>query len=267
ERSKARLPVDGPRGDFAAYVEWVLVNNESPFTICLTEESPTPDPEPSQPPPHPGQRLCQSPPQTRSTIALEPKPNGMSDQVRQPATSSVPVEFEGMDGALPTLLPLRLSCSWPLCNIMRIWKKKFPSPLFPRSSKSPVSPLVPASSKSPVSPLVPPSSKSPVSLLVPPSSKSPVSPLVPPSSKSPVSLKFLPSLPLPPPLPTPASSSAPSPLFPFSPSAPPLNLLCSMDLPWVFRSPAPPWQKDPLAPPPVTKPLTPPWLIDQSAPP
>lgn len=52
KRSKARLPVDGPRGSFAEYVELVLLRFESPFTICHTVEdnaSPTLDPEPSQP--------------------------------------------------------------------------------------------------------------------------------------------------------------------------------------------------------------------------
>ncbi|ROL41531.1 hypothetical protein DPX16_6929 [Anabarilius grahami] len=61
-----------------------------------------------------------------------------------------------------------------------------------------------------------------------------------------------------------ASSSTPPPLVPFSPLAPPLTPLCCMDLPLVFLSPAPPWQEDPLAPPPATKPVTPPRLVDHS---
>lgn len=56
ERSKARLPADGPKEDFAAFVEWVLVNNNSPFTIGAAEDgivtSPTPaSAEASYPPP------------------------------------------------------------------------------------------------------------------------------------------------------------------------------------------------------------------------
>lgn len=54
ERTKARLPGNGPRGTFAAYLEWVLVNNVSAFTICPAEDDitcPNLDPEPSQPPP------------------------------------------------------------------------------------------------------------------------------------------------------------------------------------------------------------------------
>ncbi|ROL29809.1 Fucolectin-1, partial [Anabarilius grahami] len=62
------------------------------------------------------------------------------------------------------------------------------------------------------------------------------------------------------------SSSAQSPLFPLSPSTPPLTPLCSADLLRVFQSPSPPQHKDPLAPPPSAEPFTPPRLIDQSAP-
>lgn len=49
--SKAHLLVDCPREAFVAFVEWVLVCNESPFTICSGQEdiaSPTPCPETSQ---------------------------------------------------------------------------------------------------------------------------------------------------------------------------------------------------------------------------
>ncbi|ROL23517.1 hypothetical protein DPX16_18785 [Anabarilius grahami] len=68
----------------------------------------------------------------------------------------------------------------------------------------------------------------------------PPSPLVLPRSKSPVSPKILPSLPLPHPMPITPCSLASPPLFPFSPSAPPLlTLLCCVDLPRIFWSPAP----------------------------
>lgn len=52
-QSKARLPVNGPSEDFAAYVVWVLVISGSEFTIDPEEDitSPTPDSEPSQTPP------------------------------------------------------------------------------------------------------------------------------------------------------------------------------------------------------------------------
>lgn len=51
ERLKACVPVNGPKEDFAAYVEWVLVNNDSSFTVYPVEDnfstSPTPPPETS----------------------------------------------------------------------------------------------------------------------------------------------------------------------------------------------------------------------------
>lgn len=43
--------MDGPREDIVAFVEWVLVYNKSPFTICPGQKdiaSPTPRPETSQ---------------------------------------------------------------------------------------------------------------------------------------------------------------------------------------------------------------------------
>ncbi|XP_067282173.1 uncharacterized protein [Pseudorasbora parva] len=56
ERSKARVQADGPKEDFATFMEWVLVHNHLPFTIVPAEEdsgtSPTPPPpETSHPPP------------------------------------------------------------------------------------------------------------------------------------------------------------------------------------------------------------------------
>lgn len=43
--------------------------------------------------------------------------------------------------------------------------------------------------------------------------------------------------------------------------------LCCVHLPRVFRSPASPWQGDPLAPLPAVEPVTPPWLLPPLAPP
>lgn len=48
---KVYLPIERSWESFAQYVEWVLVQCDSPFTACPNEEdtaSPTPDPEPSQ---------------------------------------------------------------------------------------------------------------------------------------------------------------------------------------------------------------------------
>lgn len=65
------LPGNGPWGDFAAFVEWMLVNNGSAFTICPAPEditSTTPDPEPGQPP----STYCMEPMPEPSTVEPEP---------------------------------------------------------------------------------------------------------------------------------------------------------------------------------------------------
>ncbi|ROI62437.1 hypothetical protein DPX16_5110 [Anabarilius grahami] len=117
EWSKVRL-----REYFAVFVEWVLVNNGSAFTICPGEDnitSPTLDPEPSQPSPHCTDTMPEptadrglesatmhepvpAPEKgTEPTIAPEPEPHRASDKVREPATLCVAVgllvEFEGME--------------------------------------------------------------------------------------------------------------------------------------------------------------------------
>lgn len=48
----ACLPGISPQEDLTTFVEWVLVNNGSTFTICPEEDVtiPTPDPEPTQTP-------------------------------------------------------------------------------------------------------------------------------------------------------------------------------------------------------------------------
>ncbi|ROL51942.1 hypothetical protein DPX16_19461 [Anabarilius grahami] len=123
ERSRTRLPGSGPPEDFAAFVEWVLVCNSSPFTIGPAEDdfatSPTPLPETNQPPPanyatetlfEPTADCGDQPPErdepvprirTECFIASEPRPLTQSDQVREPATpfvvEGVIVELEGWE--------------------------------------------------------------------------------------------------------------------------------------------------------------------------
>ncbi len=94
---------DGPRGEFAAYVEWTLARNGSPLTVCPEDDlaRSTPDPEPSPPSPCGAEHqpeptddgepfpaaICE-PEQSRATerkIVPEVEPNP-SDQVREPAT-------------------------------------------------------------------------------------------------------------------------------------------------------------------------------------
>ncbi|ROL33025.1 Blood vessel epicardial substance [Anabarilius grahami] len=99
-----------------AFVEWVLVNNESAFAICIAENntSPTPYPEPSQPSPRQAEQTHQpttdtepepvvdnEPKEPEPYPAPEPEPSDAFDHVREPATSPVPekvlMEYEGME--------------------------------------------------------------------------------------------------------------------------------------------------------------------------
>lgn len=71
--------MEGPQGSFAQYVEWVLVNYGSLFTICPAEED-----------------------TTSPNSAMDPEPG---DQVHKLAPESVIkgilVEFDGMDWSSP----------------------------------------------------------------------------------------------------------------------------------------------------------------------
>ncbi|KAL0153012.1 hypothetical protein M9458_051682, partial [Cirrhinus mrigala] len=96
---------DGPRADFAAFVEWTLARNKPSFPACSMENlaSATPDPEPSQPPPRHAEHEHEPEPTADGSHATsatqEPSPIGAteraiateleefaSDQVREPAT-------------------------------------------------------------------------------------------------------------------------------------------------------------------------------------
>lgn len=73
EQSKACLSMEGPQGGFVAYVEWVLVQCGSPFTVCLADEdntSPTLNPEPSLPSAMPA--ADQKPTETTADLETEP---------------------------------------------------------------------------------------------------------------------------------------------------------------------------------------------------
>ncbi|KAI2659045.1 Threonylcarbamoyl-AMP synthase [Labeo rohita] len=84
--TKAQLSGEGPRESFADYIEWVLVSCRSSLT-AEDDTSPTQDPEPSQPAP----RHAEFEPEP--TADDEPEPRATepytSDQVREPATSTV----------------------------------------------------------------------------------------------------------------------------------------------------------------------------------
>ncbi len=107
---RARLSRDGPRGNFAVFVEWVLVSCGSPLTMDFADDdtSPTSDPEPSPPSPRAAERqpepsaTDEPSPSGATVLRIAPEPEPItSDQVREPATShatvNVTVEREGAE--------------------------------------------------------------------------------------------------------------------------------------------------------------------------
>ncbi len=101
---RALLSEDGPQEDFAAFMEWTLVRNGSPLTVCPEDDlaRSTPDPVHSPPSPHCAERMPEptadgepepvvtdEPSSHRVTvlrIAAEPEPMMTSIKVREPAT-------------------------------------------------------------------------------------------------------------------------------------------------------------------------------------
>lgn len=78
---KVHLPIEGSRGSFAQYVEWVLVQCDSLLTACPNEEdisSPTPDPEPSQP----------------SAMPAAKQPEPTTDSEPEPTTKQKPNDYQ-----------------------------------------------------------------------------------------------------------------------------------------------------------------------------
>ncbi len=111
--SRALSSEDGPREDFAAFVEWTLARNGSPLTVSPEDDlaRSTPDPEPSQSSPRgaehqpeptddgePFPAAISEPAQSRATERnIAPEVDNPSDQVREPAT--VPITREqAVDG-------------------------------------------------------------------------------------------------------------------------------------------------------------------------
>ncbi|KAL1278541.1 hypothetical protein QQF64_025214 [Cirrhinus molitorella] len=175
---RALLSEDGPRADFAAYVEWTLASNGSSLTIRPEENraSATPDPEPSPPSPRcvepqpeptadgePEPKATDEPSPRSATelrIASEPEPKE-SDQVREPATEHATVENASdsesaeWSSAHCTMAEGELIIHLGLLEMEKEdlidWETELeldPAPLLPPSS-----PLVPSSP--PSSPLVP----------------------------------------------------------------------------------------------------------------
>ncbi|KTF97464.1 hypothetical protein cypCar_00023353 [Cyprinus carpio] len=110
ERCKARLPGNGPKEDFATFMEWVRENNGSQFTVCPPEEdisSPTPEPETSQLSSRCAEQVLQPTTEPKPDMITEPiiAPElgleSATDQVCELATPcivGVLVEIEGLEG-------------------------------------------------------------------------------------------------------------------------------------------------------------------------
>ncbi|ROL50260.1 hypothetical protein DPX16_19064 [Anabarilius grahami] len=238
--------------DFAAYVEWVLVNNNSPFTIGPAEDdtSTTPHPETSHPPlttctmekreptadhgfQPAGTNEAEPEERTKGVVAPGCEPQGVSDLVREPAKScaveGVLVEFEGWEESpthnLTTVDGMDITTETFL-DLLEVFEEV--------NSPCLVSPLVPSSSELSISPLVPSSPVFPPNLPLPPPQTTYSSSLPQTTYSSS--------------LPQTAYSSLP-PLVPFSLSSAPSRK--RMDPTRSFRPPASPWTEDHLAPPPA----------------
>ncbi len=126
DHSRAPLSEDGPRANFAAFVEWTLARNGSPFPTCSQENlaSATPDPVPSPPFPRYAERMPEpttdGEPEPAATdepsphgatelrIAAEPELQMTSVKVREPATTSA-LRENATDGVSAERSPLHRS--------------------------------------------------------------------------------------------------------------------------------------------------------------
>ncbi len=297
----ARLSGDGPRGNFATFVEWVLVSCGLVLTVDIADDhtSPTSDPEPSP-------RLpCCAEPQPEPTADGEPDPTATnkpspkratelniasesvtSDQLQEPATGHATVddvrEHEGLEESpahCTTAEGELLLDSVDLIDSDLDLYVDMPI-LLPPSYELSVFPelsVCPVSAKEAIYEL----SVYP-ELFICPVATTEVVPLyavlpvlgftiwcvwaahtIP---ENPGAHKFPPTLPLLP-LPVIPAASAPPPLSPGSPSAHPQPTICAVGSPWVCQSPSASWLEDPLSPPPASESQTPPRPFDPSAPP
>ncbi|KAL0192919.1 hypothetical protein M9458_011215 [Cirrhinus mrigala] len=239
--TRAQLSGDGPRENFAAYVEWVLVSCNSSLTVDFADDdtSPTLDPEPSQQSPQfaehepeptvdgePEPNVTDEPSPSGATelrIAQEPEPI-LSDQVREPATEPATVDVpdgrEGAEDSTAHCTAAEGEQGWDLgqsnMEIVLICCEDIEMEL-------PVCPELSTCLNFP-----------------------PTRPLLSPSS--------------------PAASALP-PLSPDSPSAHPQPTICAVGSPRVCQSPSASWLEDPSSSPPASESWTPPRPSDPAAPP
>ncbi|KAL0158677.1 hypothetical protein M9458_046753, partial [Cirrhinus mrigala] len=264
---------DGPRADFAAFVEWTLARNRSSFSACSMDNlaSATPDPEPSQPPrpaesqPEPTddgelQPAATSVPSLRGAteqlITTEPELHEPSDQVREPATMTATVEGsvenESAEDsithcttaeAMPPLLPVSPS-THPQPTIRAMGSPQVcqsPSASWLEDPSSPPSASESWTPPRPSDPAAPPRLSA---LSSPPS---PVGPPAPPGSivlsAPPRSVVIPPSPPA-----APRRSIPPAPWNSSIPLAQPQPSVAPAP-PRTSGSPSPPWSPEPWAPP------------------
>ncbi|KAI2659211.1 Neurofilament medium polypeptide [Labeo rohita] len=263
---------DGPRADFAAFVEWTLARNRS-----------TPDPEPSQPPPrhaeHAHEPTVREPAIVTATVRSSVEREYAEDSITHGTTAEGELNLDLGQNLTPsnshpisTLSPLspvnpsahpQLTicavgsprvCQSPLVSWLEdpsssppaseSWTLPRPSdPAAPPRLSAPSSPPSPVSPPAPPGSIVPPAP--PRSVVAPPSPQSSVAPAPPRTSGSPP----LPWPPEPWALPGPSGSSV---------------------SPRIIGSPSPPWALPPPAPPQSVGPrelsaCPPPWLLPPSA--
>ncbi len=279
--SRSLSSEDGPREDFAAFVEWTLKRNGSPLTVSPEDDlaRSTPDPEPSPPSPRGKEHqpeptddgepfpaaICE-PALSRATermIVPEVEPNP-SDQVREPAT--VPITREqAVDGvsaewssAPCTAAEGELLIDLGLLDMERDlidWDAALEIELPPLLSPS--SPLVPSSPPSFLIPLSSPEGASDSPVPAPRKCPPVPAPRKRPPERPPVPAprKFPPSHPL---LPPPLLSSG-------SPSARPQPSINAVRAPRDCHPPALPGLEFPSSPPPASEARTPSRSVDPVA--
>ncbi|KAI2652665.1 Myosin-1 [Labeo rohita] len=293
---------DGPRADFATFVEWTLARNRSSFPACSMDNlaSATPDPEPSQPPrpaesqPEPTddeelQPAATSVPSLRGAteqlITTEPELHEPSDQVHEPATMAATVEGsvenESAEDSITHCTTTEGELNWILGHLTM---NDIPdnsedvntglSVISELSTCSDFPPTLPQSKNHNVSAMPP---------LLPVSPSTHPQPTIcavgsPQVCQSPATswLEDPSSIPLAQPQPSvalapPRTSGSPSPPWSPEPWAPPGPSGSSVS-PRIIGSPSPPRALPPPAPPPSVGPMEspafpPPWLLPPSAPP
>lgn len=113
-----RIPADGPKEDFAAFVEWVLVN-DLPFTNSPAEDhsitSPTPPPPLTSTMefPVPTEKMDEPESEKRSEGVIDPEPGPLLDLRRQNRASQRECFWEESPAHYPTAMD-EMSAVWSI---------------------------------------------------------------------------------------------------------------------------------------------------------